>query len=223
MLAGEDELQSNETYRRLIEAGAEVFARHGLAGARVRDIVEGAHANLAAVNYYFGGKQGLYRATLRHLARQGLAALPPKHSPERRSITPEARLQRRVVDILDRFIGAEQPSALGRILAHEAMNPTGQLDSLLAETMQPEIEHTHRILREIAGPSVPDDELKHAALGVLGQCLLYLYARPTVDRLFPGAARGPQWYRSVARQITAFSLGGIERLRCNGKGENGGL
>src|SRR5207247_1808567 len=93
MLAGEDELHGNETCRRLIETGAEVFARHGLAGARVRDIVEGARANLAAVNYYFGGKQGLYRATLRHLARQGLAASPPKHSPERRDVAPEGRLQ----------------------------------------------------------------------------------------------------------------------------------
>ena len=223
MLAGEDELQGNETCRRLIEAGAEAFARHGLAGARVRDIVEGAHANLAAVNYYFGGKQGLYRATLRYLARQGLAVPLPKRSPERRSITPEARLQRRIVDILDRFIGAEQPSALGRILAHEAMNPTGQLDSLLAETMQPEIEHVHAILREIAGADVPDDDLKHAALGVVGQCLSYLYARPAVDRLFPDAHRGPQWYRSVARQITHFSLGGLERLRCNGKGGVDGL
>ena len=54
----------NEIPRRLIEAAAEVFARHGYAGTRVREIVRAADVNLASVNYYFGGKEQLWIAVL---------------------------------------------------------------------------------------------------------------------------------------------------------------
>ncbi len=209
MLADQDELQ-NETCRRLLAAASEEFARHGYASARIRQIVVAAKVNVAAVNYYFGGKEGLYRATLRYLAGR---PVPAKAIANRRGRAPEERLQRRVYAILDRFIGSDRPSPLGRILAHEAMDPTGNLESLIGDTMKPEVERIHALLREIAGPDVPDRKLAHAALGILGQCVLYLYARPTIEDLSPGFAYGPDTCKALAAQITEFSLGGIERLQ----------
>jgi AcrR family transcriptional regulator len=209
MLAHADELQ-NETCRRLLAAASEEFARHGFASARVRQIVEAAHVNVAAVNYYFGGKEGLYRATLRHLAAR---SVPTKKVANRRGGGAEARLQRRVYAILERFIGSDRPSPLGRILAHEAMDPTGNLETLISDTMRPEVERIHALLREIAGPTVPERRLAHAALGILGQCVLYLYARPTIEGLSPGFSYGPETCKALAAQITEFSLGGIERLQ----------
>lgn len=210
MLAQDDELQ-NETCRRLLTAASEEFARHGFASARVRQIVEAAKVNVAAVNYYFGGKEGLYRATLRHLA--GRPAPAAKHRANRRGRSAEERLQRRVYAILDRFIGTDRPSPLGRILAHEAMDPTGNLESLIGDTMRPDVERIHALLREIAGTAIPERQLAHAALGILGQCVLYLYARPTIEDLSPGFACGPETCKALALQITEFSLGGIERLQ----------
>lgn len=210
MLAQEDELQ-NETCRRLLAAASEEFARHGFASARVRQIVDAAKVNVAAVNYYFGGKEGLYRATLRYLAARPAPAR--KAVASRRGRSPEERLQRRVYAILDRFIGSERPSPMGRILAHEAMDPTGNLESLFGDTMRPEVERIHGLLREIAGRDVPDRELAHASLGILGQCVLYLYARPAIEGLSPGFAYGPESCRFISAQITEFSLGGIERLQ----------
>ena len=210
MLAQEDELQ-NETCRRLLAAASEEFARHGYTSARVRQIVDAAKVNVAAVNYYFGGKEGLYRATLRHLA--GRPPPAAKGVANRRGRKPAERLQRRVYAILERFIGADRPSPLGRILAHEALDPTGNLETLIGDTMRPEVERIHKLLHEIAGPGVPDSKLAHAALGILGQCVLYLYARPTIEGLSPGFAYGPETCHSIAAQITEFSLGGIERLQ----------
>ena len=212
MLADHDELYANETCRRLIDAASEQFARHGFSSARVRQIVDAANVNLAAVNYYFGGKEGLYRATLHFLAGQ-----PHQGAPGHalRGGSPEERLERRVLSILERFIGSERPSAFGRILAHEAINPTAYLDSILEDTMRPELDRIRALLREIAGPELGERQLEHAALGVMGQCLLYLYARNAVERLSPELVQGSERCRELARQITEFSLGGIERLRCS--------
>src|SRR3978361_1703847 len=77
--------------RRLIEAASEVFARHGFAGTRVREIVRAAEVNLASVNYYFGGKEGLYAATLHELAARRLAQQPRVGGGEE---SPEAALHR---------------------------------------------------------------------------------------------------------------------------------
>ena len=210
MLAQEDELQ-NETCRRLLAAASEEFARHGFASARVRQIVDAADVNVAAVNYYFGGKEGLYRATLRHLAVR--PAAKAKTVANQRGRKPGERLRRRIYAILDRFVGTDRPSPLGRILAHEAMDPTGNLQALIGDTMRPEVERIHALLREIAGPALPERELAHASLGILGQCVLYLYARPAIEGLSPGFAYGPESARFIAAQITEFSLGGIERLQ----------
>jgi len=57
------------TRARLIRAGERRFARDGVAGTRLADIVRDAHqANDSAVGYHFGSRQGLLRAIVeRHL------------------------------------------------------------------------------------------------------------------------------------------------------------
>ena len=50
------------TRERLLEAACALFAERGWHGARVQDVCRAADANIAAVNYHFGGKEGLYRA-----------------------------------------------------------------------------------------------------------------------------------------------------------------
>lgn len=49
------------TRDRILDAAEKLFADRGFSAASVRDITADAGANLAAVNYHFGGKEGLYR------------------------------------------------------------------------------------------------------------------------------------------------------------------
>src|SRR5271167_3458241 len=50
-----------ETRRRLLNVGAELFAEHGFNHVTVREICQAAGANVAAVNYHFRDKLGLYK------------------------------------------------------------------------------------------------------------------------------------------------------------------
>lgn len=49
------------TRERLLDAAERLFAERGFRRASVRTITAAARCNLAAVNYHFGGKAGLYR------------------------------------------------------------------------------------------------------------------------------------------------------------------
>ncbi len=52
----------SDTKTRLLDAAEALFADHGIAATSLRDITTQAEANLAAVNYHFGGKDGLLTA-----------------------------------------------------------------------------------------------------------------------------------------------------------------
>jgi AcrR family transcriptional regulator len=60
---------------RLLEAALEIFGNQGLEAATVRQIAQAAGQNIAAIEYYFGGKEALYRAVLERIVaeiRKGL-------------------------------------------------------------------------------------------------------------------------------------------------------
>ena len=69
--------RGDETRQRLIAAATEVFGRLGFEAASTRAIADAAGANLAAIPYHFGGKEGLYLAVADAIAAGMLAQLGP--------------------------------------------------------------------------------------------------------------------------------------------------
>ncbi|MEV0661132.1 TetR/AcrR family transcriptional regulator [Actinomadura luteofluorescens] len=53
-------LDAERSRRLLLDAALEEFSAKGYAGARVQDIADRAGVNKQLINYYFGGKEGLY-------------------------------------------------------------------------------------------------------------------------------------------------------------------
>jgi len=202
------DLPKSETRQRLIVAASEEFALRGYANARVRQIVDQARVNLAAVNYHFGGKEGLYRATLAHLC----AYKPRRPSAQRRGGTPQQRLERRVYALLERYLVHTHGAVLGRILAHEAMNPTSHLEDVIAETMRPDLGEIRDLLAETVPGACPQ-AIALAAVGILGQCLLYQYAQPALARVFPDMPQGRALCRTVSLHVTSLTIAGLQGLQ----------
>ncbi|WUI01007.1 TetR family transcriptional regulator [Spirillospora sp. NBC_00431] len=60
--ADERKLDAERSRRLLLDAALDEFSAKGFAGARVQDIADRAGVNKQLINYYFGGKEGLYDA-----------------------------------------------------------------------------------------------------------------------------------------------------------------
>lgn len=58
--AGMSPVQKADTKEQILEVARELFATHGYNGASVRQIAEKAQVNIAAINYHFVSKEGLY-------------------------------------------------------------------------------------------------------------------------------------------------------------------
>ncbi len=84
------------TKERILDSAEALFARHGFAGASLRQVTAAASVNLAAVNYHFGSKENLinevFRRRLDSLNEQRLQALEAvqsaKDSPWKTSSPP---------------------------------------------------------------------------------------------------------------------------------------
>ena len=58
----ERQRDAERSRERLLDAALDVFSAKGFAGGRVQEIADRAGVNAQLISYYFGGKEGLYRA-----------------------------------------------------------------------------------------------------------------------------------------------------------------
>ena len=199
------------TAQRLLEAAAHEFALHGYEAARVRDIVDAAGANLAAVNYHFGGKEGLYQATLAHLARQARDE-SPVDSPELRALPPQDQLRAFARVMLERYLGAA-PSPLSRIIAHELLDPTPALGQVVRGVTGPQWARLEEIVRAILGPAATEEDVALAALSAASQWVFFLFGRRMFEVQFPALASGPRRVDRLADHIAASALAAMREVR----------
>lgn len=117
--AAADELAGTD--KRILDAAGEVFAELGVRSATVRQICDKAGANIAAINYYFGDKEGLYLAVLRSVPEAQAIKYP---SQSRRDIGPEQQLRAFVQALLQRVFDAGRPGWHANMIARELAEPT---------------------------------------------------------------------------------------------------
>ncbi len=67
--SGLELLQVDESARsRVLQAATRLFAERGLEGTSTREIARVADLNISLISYYFGGKEGLYKAVISEFA-----------------------------------------------------------------------------------------------------------------------------------------------------------
>lgn len=81
--------RGEDTRRRILEAALEVFAAEGYEGASTRHLAERAGINLPAIQYYFGSKDGLYRAAIDYVVQEIEAHFAPIVAPVKAALAQE--------------------------------------------------------------------------------------------------------------------------------------
>jgi len=185
---------SHDTVQRLLEAAGQVFAERGFAEATVRDICERAGANVAAINYHFRDKLGLYQAVFRHAATCGDAALQPLHQFTTVG-TPAQRLQAWTASFLRDLVAKDRAGWPGRLMARELADPTPLLIEFIERGARPRFEALLDILAAVRPEVAPDH-----------------HGKPFIERLDPANVLTEERVAVIAAHITDFSLAGVAAL-----------
>jgi TetR/AcrR family transcriptional regulator, regulator of cefoperazone and chloramphenicol sensitivity len=205
------------TAHRLLEAAGEIFAEYGFRAATVRQICEKAGANVAAVNYHFGDKEGLYTAVLR-VVPDAHAQKYPGNVGVGPNTSPEKKLRGYIQALLGRVFDEGRPGWHTRIIARELSEPTRAFDSLLEEVARPLHQELASIVRELLDSEVNDETARLCTLSVMSQCVYYHHARSVIRRLYPEQRYSAENIARLADHITKFSLSALKAFARPKKG-----
>jgi len=203
---------SVDTRDRLLEAAGDLFSRQGFRRTTVAQVCARARANIAAVNYHFGGKRELYLAAWKRAFDEAIHVYPfdggvGEDEP------PEARLAGIIDSALRRFLDEGRLGRWSKLLIMEMAQPTGILGDARHKAMRPLAEAVDRLMLELLGEGATETDAMLCGMSVVAQVIgMSLHTRlgpPRIRRKFPG----PSEIELLSEHITRFALGGINAGR----------
>jgi AcrR family transcriptional regulator len=199
-----------DTRERLLRAAGEIFAEEGFRAATVREISRRANVNVAAVNYHFRDKEGLYSSVLRYTLDSAIKKYPLELGLSE-GATPENALRAFVRLLLSRVLDDGRPSWHGKLMAREFIEPTTAFDQMIEEAIKPLYQSLSAILKTLMGNGVDEERVRMCLMSIVGQCIYYFHVRPVIEKIYQREF-GPGDLEQLSDHITRFSLGGIEAL-----------
>ena len=203
-------VQDRETRRRVLETAARLFAERGFKKVTVREICRVARANVAAVNYHFGDKLGLYREVL----QTAIDAMRETTEAAQRAGaggSAEDKIRAHIRVYLHRVLGDGGDSWLHRLLNREVSDPTPALDVIVEQAIRPRIEYLCGLVGELLDCPPTDERVFRSVTSIQAQCVMSL-PNPIGSRLRPDFKPTPAEIDRLADHIAAFSFAGIRAI-----------
>lgn len=189
-----------ESKKRLIEAGVELFARYSFDGVSTRTLASHAQVNLAAIQYYFGGKEGLYLAVARHIvhtvdgwSRPILSKIDRVLVTEKPTREESFILLCELLDsVLEHALGSQDSKKWMGIFMREQIEPTDAFEVLYEGVMEPFHRCLRALVEAIVGIPLDETETKLRTYALAGQVFIFHIARAEIGRSMSWTDYGPQ-------------------------------
>lgn len=197
----------DETKQRLIDSAGSIFAEKGYEAASVRDICQAANANLAAVNYHFGGKRQLYVMAVRHAqcCRQEDVPFPelPPHLP------PADRLRAFIGTMFERMLSTNRPRWHLELMLRELARPTEACEAVVEDYIRPMSDALREILNELLPENLSEEKRWLIGFSTVAQILFYYVHQPIIRLLVRNSAEETLSLDLLADHVTRFTLAAI--------------
>jgi AcrR family transcriptional regulator len=195
---------ADEPRERLLMAGLRLFALQGFTKTSTRELAEAAGVNVAAISYYFGDKQGLYRAVFFE---------PMGGTPEEdvaRIADPALPLATALERFYESFLEPLKQGDVSRLCMklhfREMLEPTGLWDEELAHGIRPMHDALVALLVRHFGLAQADDDLQRLAVCLAGLGVHMHVGRDVTDTVAPGLNATPAHFDLWRERLLMFGL-----------------
>ena len=198
------------TRDKLIEAAGHVFAERGYRDATIREICRRAGANVAAVNYTFGDKMGLYTEVLRYSVRAAKTAAMSAALDD--SLSAEETIRGVIRARLMSLCRETRPDWHIRLVMHEFSHPTPAMARVVDEGMRPIYDRMRKAVGEVVGLPPDHETTRLSVNSIVGQILFYTFSWPVLSHLMPELKLTPEQLDRIADHIADFSLAYLKKV-----------
>jgi len=202
---------SDPTRDKLLEVAEQVFADRGYQAATIREICVRAGANVAAVNYHFGDKLGLYTEVLQQSIRA--AQIDAVRSALDKTAPPEEILRAVIRARLQGVCRGDLPAWHLRILTREMAQPSPAFQQFISKIGRPIFKRLLELIGGMIGLPPEDEKTRLCAVSVIGQVLAYVTPVPFLLAVWPGLKMTQEQIERIADHIADFSLAYLYEFR----------
>lgn len=182
------------TRDRLIKIAMEMFAESGYDKTSIRELAKRADANIAAINYHFGGKEGLYHAVLEYIAEYMDSWAMPLINEYHKFVEEQNEnfdIEKTIIWV-GKFINTFMTSAfesyesnilLHKIIAREQLKPTLGFDKIYGLASIKLAEHIiSDLLSKLTNKKSNDEEIIIYTISIVGQMETFISANSSIRK-----------------------------------------
>jgi AcrR family transcriptional regulator len=201
------------TRAEILEAAGIVFAEKGFDRATGREIAERAGTNSAAVNYYFGGIEGLYGEVLveahqRIVSYDALAALAHGEG------SAEDKLRALVGFLVRTVMGPTTTPWAWRVLSREVLSPSAAFAVLRERELLRKKQIGMEIIGGMLGVPAGHPAAARCWLSIIAPCIMLLIGdRRIVQQTLPEIGSGPEATEAMVHHVLRFAFAGVAAIR----------
>jgi TetR/AcrR family transcriptional regulator, regulator of cefoperazone and chloramphenicol sensitivity len=203
--------RGEETRQRLLEAAVRLFAAEGFARVTVRDICRAADTNVAAVNYHYGDKFGLYMAVVRAAvdAMWNLNELAMQSD----AMAPEDKLRHYIETYVTKLTEFSGPATwIHRLMQHEMAEPTPAASWIVEHAIRPRLRYLGGVLAEMLDVSPTDERVRWCVVNVQAQCLSFLPNGIRSLAMSDWPPITPAGIEAIVDYLMTYSVAGIRAM-----------
>ncbi|HXW70335.1 MAG TPA: CerR family C-terminal domain-containing protein [Methylocella sp.] len=196
------------TRHALLDQAASVFAERGFEGASVREITSRAGANQAAINYHFGGKEGLYREVL----RTAMAALTNASLLNEETIGEFDREEAVALFIrqqLAPLINREETGRYLRIFVWETLAPTPVYLDFIASEKLPILDQAATIVRRFLPANATQAEITVATIWLTNQVTPFIRHYESLSKPPLNLKIDESFIAQLAERLASMAVAGL--------------
>ena len=196
---------------RLLDSAEELFCEHGFDGASIRDIAASADCNIASVNYYFGGKEKLYKEvwrryliTMRDIRISSINKVMSQNGGQ-------PKLEELLRSFAEAFIGPlideTKTRRFCKLMAREMIDQHLPINMFLDDVMIPTLTAMQTALVKIC-PGLDESMIPYVIVFIVGQLLHVLHIKAMFQEINTTALPKFELAQAIDH-VVKFSTAGI--------------